>query len=249
MNRIVLHKMLAHTSFWALVAPMLGVVLLQGPGSYWPGSTTTTTTAAFTSGNITAVAADVDAAASVTIVAEYSNFPKSISDQLAVILITVGAIENMRQAWHAQAFSFDSLEQARLDLKSAIESKMDNFEMAARAMKTAATVALAASAQAKRIVGDLAPVHEYDHDNGGSGSEKRRPIDADGTLTSMHTKMEQEEEAKKMGMEEKEKGGWHPIDVDIEDLSRGYLQDETPQAPVHVHAPTVRNAKFYGRPR
>jgi hypothetical protein len=121
---------------------------------------------------------------------------------------------------------------------------MDNFEMAARAMKTAASVALAASAQAKRIMDDLAPDHDNDHDHGGSGSEKRRPIDADGTLMSMHTKMEEEEEAKKMGMEEKKKGGWHPIDVDIEDLPRGYLQDETPQAPVNVDTPTVRNVKF-----
>jgi hypothetical protein len=73
------------------------------------------------------------------------------SAEVAYALFLVGAAENMRQAWHAQAYEYDEYEQAELELKSSIECITDALEASAVATKLAAGIAITAFTAARRI--------------------------------------------------------------------------------------------------
>jgi Ca2+-binding EF-hand superfamily protein len=114
----VRHTLLMSMGFWKLVCPLVGVILLLGPGYLWA------------EGGL------------------HPSFPASSSAQLAFILIFVGAAENVRQAWRAEMMQFDQFEHDQLDFKASIESATDKLEMVAHMAANAAVIATAAAAAA-----------------------------------------------------------------------------------------------------
>jgi hypothetical protein len=122
----VLHTLIHSSGFWCLLAPVVGLFFIVGPGHLWP-------------------AAGVHGVSTAT------------STQVAFALFFVGAAENMRQAWRAQAYEFDEYEQAELELKSSIECITDALEATSAAARLAAAVAMAGAESVSSLRGDPPP--------------------------------------------------------------------------------------------
>ena len=108
-QRSITHQTVCSTGFWKLLASLAGIFLLLGPDHYWPSKELI----------------NVD---STTEMVEFQGFPPSTSYQIARILLVIGAMENLRQAWTVRAFEYDHFERETLEFKSAIENATDRLE-------------------------------------------------------------------------------------------------------------------------